>query len=126
MNKHLKNPRLWQITGLIIADVLFFGVTNPTNVPSYMLIVGFVLLMTTFYYLVLGMFRLGKWYGLDFSKKQVRLARIITTITAVIVALQTTGQLSHREIFVLMPLAILAYAYMSYISPKRELVTAND
>lgn len=126
MKKHLKNPRTWQITGLIIADVVFFGVTNPANVPSYMLIVGFLLFMATFYYLVLGMFRLGKWYGLDFSKKQIRLARIITSVMAVILALQTTGQLSHRELFVLIPLAILAYAYMSYIHPKRELATISD
>ncbi len=126
MHKHLNNFRLWQITGLIVADVVFFGVTNPANVPSYMLVVGFVLFMASFYYLVLGLFRLGKWYGLDYSAKQVRLARIITSVTAIIVALQTTGQLSHREIFVLIPLALIAYAYMSYIHPKRETVSITD
>ena len=106
--------------------MVFFGVTNPANVPSYMLIVGFVLFMASFYYLVLGMFRLGKWYGLEFSKRQVRLARIITSVTAIIVALQTTGQLSHREIFVLIPLAMITYAYMSYVHPKRETVSISD
>ncbi len=126
MKKHLKNPRLWQISGLLVADAVFFGATNPANVPSYMLVVGFVLFMATFYYLVLGMFRLGKWYGLEFSKKQIRLARIITSVVAIIVALQTTGQLSHREIFVLLPLALIAYAYMSYVHPNREAVTVTD
>ena len=126
IQKHLKNPRLWQISGLIIADLVFFSTTNPSNVPSYMLVVGFVLFMATFYYLVLGLFRLGKWYGLDFTNKQIRLARIITVVTGVILALQTTGQLSHREIFVLIPLAMIAYAYMSYVRLNRQSVSVTD
>ena len=126
MKKILAQSKLWQITGLIVADLLFFGTTNPANVPSYMLVVGFLLFTATFYYFVLGILRLGKWYGLGFSKKQVRMARIITAVVAGIVALQSTGQLSSREIYVLIPLAMIAYVYMSYVRPTRDVATVKE
>lgn len=103
-----------------------FWRNQPSECPILYASCGVCIIYGYFLLLSFGMFRLGKWYGLEFSKKQIRLARIITSVVAIIVALQTTGQLSHREIFVLLPLALIAYAYMSYVHPNREAVTVTD
>lgn len=114
MKQTLRRSQFWHITGLLILDSLFFGLTDPAEVPSFALIVGFFLFAATLYQLIKGLFKLGSWYGLSFAAHQRRFAKILTGVIAGLVALQSIGQLSQRDILVLIPLAMLAYMYMTY------------
>ncbi len=120
------NRQFWLVASLIGADLLFFGLTNPANVPSFALIIGFLLFAATLYMLVQGFFKLGVWYGFAFSERQKRFARIVTGVIAGAVALQSMGQLSGRDLLVVVPFAVLIYMYLSYGKQARALIKVEE
>ena len=61
MKTLVHNRHFWLVASLIGADLLFFGLTNPANVPSFALIIGFLLFAATLYMLGQGFFKLGVW-----------------------------------------------------------------
>lgn len=126
MKSLVQNRHFWLIAAFIGADLLFFGLTNPANVPSFALILGFLLFAATLYQIVQGLFRLGVWYGIAFSERQKRFARITTGVVAGAVALQSMGQLSGRDMLVVVPFALLIYMYLSYGKQARELIRVEE
>lgn len=116
-----------RLAALIAVDGLFFGLTNPADVPSFALIIAFLLLVATFYQLVKGLMRIGAWYGIN-SGHQLRLARIITGVTAIVIALGSMGQLGGRDFFVMVPFVVLTYMYTSYgrSQPERVVVASDE
>lgn len=120
MKQTLRRSQFWHITALLILDSLFFGLTDPAEVPSFALVIGFLLFTATLYQLIKGLFKLVSWYGLAFTAQKRRFAKIFTAIIAGLVALQSIGQLSQRDILVLIPLALLAYLYMNYGRASQE------
>lgn len=121
-----QNRHSWLLATLIGADLLFFGLTNPANVPSFALIIGFVLFAITLYVAVQGLFRLGVWYGFAFSERQKRFARIVTGVVAGAVALQSMGLFTGRDLLVTLPFAFIIYMYLSYGKQARELIRAEE
>lgn len=113
MKRIYKHQHFRQVAALLIADGLFFGLTDPQTVHPIMLIVACLLLAATFYMLVQGALSLLKWYGIVVPQSQ-RLARLMTGVAAFLIALQSIGQLSMRDLFLLIPLALVAYLYSSY------------
>jgi hypothetical protein len=103
----------WRLVGLLAADALLFSNSNATKVPSYMVIIGFILLSLTCYYLVYGLISFSGYYGVHVRRKHT-LSFYITAITGVLVALQSIGELGTRDIWVLLPLALLGYFYSAY------------
>ena len=126
MKKFFQRSKLRYFIALLIVDAMFFGLTDPAEVPSFALIIGFLLFTITLYQLIKGLFVLGSWYGLRFNKQQKRFARIVTGVIAGLIALQSMGQLGQRDILVLIPLALVAYLYMSYGRSASEPVTASE
>lgn len=114
MKSKLFSSHTGRIAALLIVDALFFGMTDPADVPSFALIIGFLLFSATLYLFVQSLFRMGKWYGFSFGKHQQRMAKILTGVIAAIVALQSMGQLGGRDILVLIPFMLVAYLYTSY------------
>ena len=115
-----------RFAALVVADALFFGLTDPANVPSFALIIGFLLFAATLYQLVKGIFKLGAWYGISYTKHQLRLARIVTGVLAGTIALQSMGQLVGRDILVLIPLLLVVYLYLSYGKPIAQPVRVEE
>ncbi len=111
--KIIARKHLWQLTGLAVADLAVFSFTNTENVPSFMLIVGFLLLMATFYNLVYSLLTFARLYGLSIRRKR-RLAGSFTAVTGVLLALQSMGQLNSRDVSVLLPLVVIGYLYSYY------------
>lgn len=109
----LSKPHTRRLAALLVADALVFSTTNATKTASFMVIIGFGLLMLTFYYLIYGLLGFSGYYGLKIRNKK-SLARLISLITGVLVALQSVGQLGSRDILVLLPLVVIAYFYGVY------------
>lgn len=112
--KILLHPRFWRLSGLLLLDGLVFGLSNPQHVPSFMLAAGFLLLVATFYQIILAVLAAADWYGLPGKAHRRRQARILTGVAGGLIALQSVGELGTRDILVAVPLALLVYLYISY------------
>jgi hypothetical protein len=115
----IRKSHFWRISGLLAADAVVFGFTNPGETQSFMLIVGYILLCTTIYYLVDGVLSLSRLYGVPVRHKR-RVLRSTALLISGLVALQSVGQLSSRDILVLAPLSALLYMYIAYVRSGRE------
>jgi len=104
--------------GLLSLDLVFFGLTNPAEAPAALVIVGFILLSLTLYCLIYCLTGLARLYGL--SVRRHSLARSLTLIVSLLVALQSVGGLSGRDILVLIPFALLGYLYNVYAGSSRR------
>ena|ERR1700722_121916 len=112
-----RNPSLYKLIVLFVLDGLLFGLTNPNKVNSLVLILGFLLLALTLYYLLLLLF--GFMIRLGFKIKNRRKLALFTVVVFwILMALQSIGQLSTRDVLVIIPLAILLYVYIAYIRPR--------
>ena len=99
---------------LVAADALFFTTTNPNKVASSVLIVGFVLVALTIYGLLRVMLAAAAFYGLPLKNRGRRIALLSGISTAIGVALQSLGELTLRDVIVLILLTGLVYVYTSY------------
>jgi len=96
-----------------------FGSTNTQRVSSAVLMLGFVLMLVTLYQLYCLLLSLVRIYGVEF-RRLPRLATYLTTITGLVIALQSIGQLGPRDVVVLLMLAILAYFYGNYRAVRQS------
>jgi len=111
--KPLARKHFWKFAGLVAVDGVVFGFTNAANVPSFVLMAGFLLLAVTFYYLIRGLLAAAGLYGLAVRRKR-RLAAVMTGSISGLVALQSIGELNARDVLVLIPLMLIGYIYTSY------------
>ena len=113
--KFINRSQFWLVIGLLMADGLFFGLSDPASVPSLALAIGFILFVVTLYRLLYGLLILVSWYGFSRGKRpRRRLALTVTGLVGGIVALQSIGELAARDVLVLVPLVIGMYVYNSY------------
>lgn len=115
----LKNPLInhvkkWPLVALLTLDGLFFGLTEPRSVAAPLLMVGFGLIVANLYFMIRGILRMARWYGLSFGSHARRVAAVATGAIGGVVALQSVGQLSPRDVIVLLPFAVIGYLYTSY------------
>ena len=104
---------LWKFGGLLAADAVVFSLTNADNVPSFELMVGFLLLAVTFYYLMCSLLNFVRLYGVSIKRKR-RLAVAMTGLMSGLVALQSIGELNSHDVVVLLPLMLIGYGYSFY------------
>ena len=105
--------KLSQGAVLLIADSLFFGVTDPKKAPSVLFIFAFVLAGLTFYWVANLIYKAAMAYGVPL-KHQKRAVIYTTSCLMGVIALQSLGQLSPRDIAIILPFAAMAYFYISY------------
>lgn len=97
--------------GIIAADVLFFGVTDPSRAPSSYFIVAFVLLAANIFVGVEALYHMAHWHGGE-AKRRLRQVGLVSGGICALVALQSIGQLSARDIGLLLPFGLLTYFYL--------------
>ena len=102
----------------LVVDAGLFGGLNAQQASSLELMLGFIMLLVTSYYLAYGLVVAAGWYGLKFRHRR-RLAIYIASAAGVIVALQSIGELGTRDVAVIMGLGLLAYLYSSYGETKQ-------
>ena len=109
--------------GLLITlalDLILFGFTDPANVSPVWLMAGFVLAVATIYWFFrLGTAFLGVYFRAVRNNRR-QLTRLLTVFGAIVLGMQSMGQLSLRDVLVLAPLVIVGYFYLHYgkRSPK--------
>lgn len=114
----IKRRKVWVVIVLLLADALFFSLTNPSSVSSVVLIVAFALLLVTLYVLLeLGITGIGLYIP-GLKQQRRRLAFALTIVLGILLALQSTGQLSSRDALVIIPLGIVLYIYLTYFRPR--------
>jgi hypothetical protein len=111
--RNLLRKRRHRGVALISVDALFFGLTDPTRAPSIFFIVAFLLMLISLYSLFRGACWVVSMYGLRVNHER-RAAMISGGIIAGLMALQSIGQLTFRDLFVIVPLISIAYFYISY------------
>ncbi|HXR50150.1 MAG TPA: hypothetical protein VN778_03945 [Verrucomicrobiae bacterium] len=111
MKQILVHHRFGLIILLLAVDSLFFGLTSPQKVASWLLVVGVLLFLTSLYYFLLAGLTVARWYGLPTGKRPRRLAKVLVGTTGFLVALQSIGELSSRDVLVLLPLGVIVYLY---------------
>jgi phosphatidylglycerophosphate synthase len=94
-------------------------IVNTNQAPSFMIIIGFVLLVISFFYVIYTLLGLAKLYGLNIRRRK-RLSSYITALFGSMIALQSIGQLSPRDVAALLPLAIIGYLYSGYIKTSGQ------
>jgi hypothetical protein len=99
---------------LLVADGLFFSLTNPNAVPSGVLIVGFILVALSLYVLLRLILTALDFYGLPVNQHSKRIALVLGLSGSLAIALQSLGELTARDILVLSLLSAIAYVYVSY------------
>ncbi len=109
----IKLKRDWKVLGLLAVDTIVFNATNARSTPALVLVVGFVALLASLYYVFYAMLGFARLYGLAFKNKR-RLAGYMTVMTGFLLALQSIGELNSRDILVLLPLALIGYGYGLY------------
>lgn len=114
IRKVLLHSRFWQGIALLCIDSLYFGLTNPGRVVAGGLIAGFLLLAITLYYLFTGVLAAARLYGISLGPQRKRLALFATAVAGGLLAMQSMGQLSIRDMLVVGPLAIMLYIYLGY------------
>jgi hypothetical protein len=118
MIKHPIRLNIGLIIVLLIADYEFFSLTNPNNVPSFVLVLGFLLLLMTLYLVVRVVVTLLCFYVGALRRTRRRLTGFTTGLLGVLLALQSIGQLTTRDAVVIVPIAIVLYVYFTYARTK--------
>ncbi len=113
---------MYRLLLLITVDFIFFGSTSATKVTSYLVIVGFVLWALSVYAIIYYALVVIKMYGLPIKNKR-RLTSYLTILFSGFFALQSIGELSTKDILVIMPIAIIGYAYINYFRSDSQQIT---
>ena len=112
MNYTRGRPSLFSL-GLIIIDGLFFGLTNPNNIASVLLIVGFALILLTLCWLLYNLQKVASLY-IPWVASQKYLSLSAALVVALLLALQSVGQLTPRDALLVTIASIILYAYLGY------------
>jgi hypothetical protein len=123
MKHYLSKPPFIALVAIIIADSLFFGLTDPKELGSAMLILGFSLVVTTLF-LATRVMRiiLQRWSPALARHKHLDVC--ITGLVCASLGLQSIGQMTGRDFMVLLLSAAAMYWYVNY--QKRQPVPARD
>jgi hypothetical protein len=113
MKKHLFKPHIWSTPLLIVIDMGFFGLTDPNKVDSGLLIIGYLLLVVTLFAVMRLLARVISLYGVPKNQAN-RVMGMTGGVISLCLALSSVGELSMRDLVVILPLAALLYIYLFY------------
>jgi hypothetical protein len=101
------------ISGLcLLAILVLFMATDPNRVPSFILVLPFLLMFTLL--LSLGMLLLEK-RGFS-TRRSLKIGMLCAAIPIVLLVLQSIGQLTLRDVLAIGALFVVSYFYMTRLS----------
>lgn len=118
INKYIDRIRKYKKTlslAVLVGDALFLLFSNPASIAPELMILAFVLVYATIYMVCHFIATFLIWMGAISSIRRWALIAI-SGAAFILVMLQTFGQLSLRDIAVLVPLLIVAYFYFTRVA----------
>ncbi len=114
LTPHAKR-RLIPLLLLFVVDIVFFSAVNPVKAYAVVIIVGYALLVLTLYVLIDFLLALGeRIIPFSLSTKR-RIAQASTLVLGLLIAMQSIGQLTTKDILAVIPLIIVLSIYFSYM-----------
>jgi hypothetical protein len=104
---------------LMMLDILFFGLVNPTTSNSYVVILGCILIILSTYALVLIVTRLVAIFIPVSVATQKRFTLFVSLLLVFILLMQSIGQLSTRDLIAILPLLAVLYIYLTYVAKDK-------
>ncbi|HET7320252.1 MAG TPA: hypothetical protein VFI84_01540 [Candidatus Saccharimonadales bacterium] len=118
--QHIKKRPVLHFLTVMVLDIAFFSTTDPSKVAAPWLIVGYILAVATLYWVVRALVAFLGLYSKGLRRQKKRFTKVLTLTGAILLAMQSVGQLSLRDIAMIVPLALLSYFYFTYGRSKRE------
>lgn len=104
----MKHP-LHILGGCCLALLLLFFFFDPNKIPSFVLILPFILI---FAILFIGISVIFEKRGVG-PKKRVKIAALCASLPILVLVLQSIGQLTARDVLTMALLFVLSYFYIS-------------
>ncbi len=117
IKKHKKRLLIVIIT--LVVDGLFFTLTDPITMNSAFLILALFIFGISIYIFLDNALFLINGAGLKI-RNRLKLALYLSIIITILVSLQTIGQLTIRDVLVIVPLTLVMYFYINYVRPKTK------
>lgn len=108
-----KLPELAALLLCIVLGIGFFALTNPESLPPAVLIFGFVILLGIMYSFARLAARLTNLRGRVSKGQYTGILTGATVLPVALLALQSLGQLTVRDVVTLGVLSAAAYLYIS-------------
>lgn len=113
-----RTPELLLLAFCLVAGLIFFAVTNPRDLPPVLLMFGFAIILGVLYS---GLRLAGRALGVQDKLRPGQYKGLIfcgTVLPVLLLALQSLGQLTVRDVVTLILLFAIGFFYLSRISPK--------
>ena len=118
MKKH-RTRKFLRLLVLFAADIILFSFVNPTNAYALVIIVGFVLVSLTLYALIDFLLVVAERIAPFSLHTKRRIALASTIVLSLLLAMQSIGQLTVKDVLAVIPLlAVLAF-YFSYATARK-------
>lgn len=114
LSPHAKRRLIW-LLGLFVVDVVFFSLVNPVKAYAVVIIIGFALLIATLYVLIDFLLAVGERIIPFSHSTKRRIAQATTLVLGLLIAMQSIGQLTLKDILAVIPLIIVLSLYFSYM-----------
>ena len=107
-------PKLLRIAALLLVDSIFFGAINPRDTLAIVIVVGFALLVVTIYTIVDLLLVVAERVVRFKERTRHRILLSVTAVTGMLIAMQSIGQLTPRDVLAIVPLVLVGAFYVSY------------
>jgi len=108
-----------QVTLVTLFACGFFGIVSPAPASSLAVIAGSITLGVILYVWSALFVRLFALFWSFPTRQQRILAATLTLITMFLVLMQSIGELSWRDAFVVIPLVVILYGYIMYVARRQ-------
>ena len=110
--------KLAKLALLITVDAFFFSAYNPENSPPLVVVIGFLLFIATVYVLLkLLADVISSQFGLKLPNERKAIATV-TTVIGLLIAMQSIGQLTTKDVLAIVPLMLILYLFLTYSKPR--------
>lgn len=117
--RDLHSKLTWMTIAVLIMNAVLFLFTDPNSVSAVVLAFAILLMTANVYLLMQGASHMLSLWGVHVLAS-TRLQRYVTVTALVVIALASVGELSLRDVAVLLPLAALVYLYRTYQQSQRS------
>jgi hypothetical protein len=108
-----------KLTALFVIDALFFSLVNPIQSHAVVIFIGFLLLVITLYVLIDFLLAVSERIIPFSSHTKRRMALASTLVLALLIAMQSIGQLTVKDVLAVIPLVVVLSVYFSYMLKKQ-------